>query len=44
MVQTLIVLLLIGAITGLAIGISKAVGGGVFKTSSNSDAPIGKNG
>lgn len=42
-VQTLIVLLLVGAITGLSIGISKAVGGGVFRTSNNSDAPIGNN-
>lgn len=40
-VQTLIVLLLIGAITGLGIGISKAVGGGVFRTNNNSNAPIG---
>lgn len=39
--QTLIVLLLVGAITGLGIGISKAVGGGVWRTSNNSNAPIG---
>lgn len=39
-VQVLIALVVIGAITGLAVGISKAVGGGVFKSSSNSNAPI----
>lgn len=39
-VQMLIALIVIGAITGLAVGISKAVGGGVFKSSSNSNAPI----
>lgn len=39
-VQVLIALIVIGAITGLGVGISKAVGGGVFKSSSNSNAPI----
>lgn len=40
-VQTLIVVLLIAAMTGLGVGISKAVGGGVFRTANNSNAPIG---
>lgn len=39
-VQVLIALLVIGAFTGLGLGISKAVGGGVFKSSDNSSAPI----
>ncbi len=39
-VQVLIALVFIGAITGLGVGISKAVGGGVFKSSSNANAPI----
>lgn len=39
-VQALIALIFIGAITGLAVGISKAVGGGVFKSASDSNAPI----
>ena len=39
-VQALIALLIIGAFTGLGLGISKAVGGGVFKNSNNSSAPI----
>ena len=40
-VHILIALFLIGAITGLGVGISKAVGGGVFRTTNNSNAPIG---
>ena len=40
-VHIIIALFLIGAITGLGIGISKAVGGGVFRTTNNSNAPIG---
>ena len=40
-VHTIIVILLIAAITGLGVGISKAVGGGVFRTTNNSNAPIG---
>ena len=39
--QVLIAIVIIGAITGLGVGITKAVGGGVFRTSSNSSAPIG---
>lgn len=39
-VQVLIAIVIVGAITGLGIGITKAVGGGVFRTSSNSSAPI----
>lgn len=40
-VKVLIAIVIIGAITGLGVGITKAVGGGVFRTSSNSSAPIG---
>lgn len=40
-VQAIVVLLLIAAVTGLGVGISKAVGGGVFKNNNNSNAPIG---
>ena len=40
-VKVLIAILVIGAITGLGVGITKAVGGGVFRTSSNTSAPIG---
>ena len=40
-VHIIIALFLIGAITGLGVGISKAVGGGVFRTSNDSNAPIG---
>ena len=40
-VHTIIVILLIATITGLGVGISKAVGGGVFRTTKNSNAPIG---
>ena len=40
-VQIIIAFVLIGAITGLGVGISKAVGGGVFRTSHNTNAPIG---
>ena len=40
-VHIIIALFLIGAITGLGVGISKAVGGGVFRTTNNSNAPIG---
>lgn len=39
-VQVLIALVVIGAFTGLGLGISKAVGGGVFKSNDNSSAPI----
>ena len=42
-VKLLIAIVIIGAITGLGVGITKAVGGGVFRTSSNSSAPIGNN-
>ena len=42
-IKFLIAILVIGAITGLGIGITKAVGGGVFRTTSNSSAPIGDN-
>lgn len=40
-VHIIIALFLIGAITGLGVGISKAVGGGVFRTTNNTNAPIG---
>ena len=40
-VKIIVAILTIGAITGLAVGISKAVGGGVFRTTNNSSAPIG---
>ena len=40
-VQAIVVLLLVAAVTGLGVGISKAVGGGVFKNNNNSNAPIG---
>ena len=39
--KVFIAILIIGAITGLGVGITKAVGGGVFRTSSNTSAPIG---
>ena len=39
--KVLTAILVIGAITGLGVGITKAVGGGVFRTSSNTSAPIG---
>lgn len=39
-VKVLIALVFVGVVTGLAVGISKAVGGGVFKSSGNSNAPI----
>ena len=39
-VQAVVALIVIGAFTGLGLGISKAVGGGVFKNSHNSSAPI----
>ena len=42
-IKVLVAVVVIGAITGLGIGITKAVGGGVFRTSSNSSAPIGDN-
>lgn len=42
-VQVLIAIVIVGAITGLGVGITKAVGGGVFRTSSDSSAPIGNN-
>ena len=42
-VKILLAIVVIGAITGLGVGITKAVGGGVFRTSSNSSAPIGDN-
>lgn len=42
-VKVLIAVVIVGAITGLGVGITKAVGGGVFRTSSNSSAPIGDN-
>lgn len=40
-VKVLIAVVIVGAITGLGVGITKAVGGGVFRTSNNSSAPIG---
>ena len=40
-VKLLIAVVIVGAITGLGVGITKAVGGGVFRTSNNSSAPIG---
>ena len=43
-VKIVIAVVIVGAITGLGVGITKAVGGGVFRTSSNSSAPIGDNG
>lgn len=39
-VQAVIAVVIVGAITGLGVGITKAVGGGVFKTEDNSSAPI----
>lgn len=39
--KILIAIIIVGAITGLGVGITKAVGGGVFRTSSDSSAPIG---
>lgn len=42
-VKILIAVVIVGAITGLGVGITKAVGGGVFRTTSNSSAPIGDN-
>ena len=39
-VQAVVGLFIIGAFTGLGLGISKAVGGGVFKNSHDSSAPI----
>jgi hypothetical protein len=39
-IQALIVLVIIGAVVGIGVGVSKAVGGGVWKNSSNSNAPI----
>ncbi|CAD6565331.1 MAG: hypothetical protein ASARMPREDX12_005774 [Alectoria sarmentosa] len=42
-VQLIIAIVIIGAITGLGVGITKAVGGGVFRTSNDSSAPIGNN-
>ena len=42
-VKVLLAIVVIGAITGLGVGITKAVGGGVFRTSSDSSAPIGDN-
>ncbi|MCJ1455584.1 hypothetical protein MMC28_005939 [Mycoblastus sanguinarius] len=42
-VQALIALILIGAIVGLSVGISKAVGGGINKTQGD-QAPIGHGG
>ncbi|KAH8820059.1 hypothetical protein F5884DRAFT_36206 [Xylogone sp. PMI_703] len=39
-VKVLIVLLVIGAAVGIGIGISKAVGGGIWKSSHQSNAPI----
>lgn len=42
-VQAVIAIVIVGAITGLGVGITKAVGGGVFRTSSDSSAPIGNN-
>ena len=41
-VKILIAVVIVGAITGLGVGITKAVGGGVFRTDNNSSAPIGK--
>ena len=38
--QAVLALLIIGAFTGLGLGITKAVGGGVFKNSNDSSAPI----
>jgi hypothetical protein len=40
-IKTLFALVLIGAAVGIAIGISKAVGGGVWRNSHNTNAPIG---
>lgn len=42
-VKVLMAIIIVGAITGLGVGITKAVGGGVFRTSDNSSAPIGNN-
>jgi len=39
-IKVLIALLVVGAATGIGIGVSKAVGGGVWKNSSTSNAPI----
>ena len=39
-VQAIIAVIIVGAFTGLGLGISKAVGGGVFKNSHDSSAPI----
>ena len=41
-VKVLMAVVIVGAITGLGVGITKAVGGGVFRTDSNSSAPIGQ--
>lgn len=40
-IKVLVAIVIVGAITGLGVGITKAVGGGVFRTSDNSSAPIG---
>lgn len=40
-IKTIFALVLIGAAVGIAIGISKAVGGGVWRNSQNTNAPIG---
>lgn len=39
-VKVLIALLVVGAAIGVGLGISKAVGGGIWKSNSNSNAPI----
>ena len=43
-IKILIALLVIGAAIGIGIGVSKAVGGGIWKSSSNTNAPIKGNG
>ena len=40
-IKVLFAVVIVGAITGLGVGITKAVGGGVFRTSNNSNALIG---
>ncbi|KAL6716377.1 hypothetical protein ACLMJK_005943 [Lecanora helva] len=39
-VKALLAILIVGAVTGLGLGISKAVNGGVFRNTQNSSAPI----
>jgi len=40
-IQIVVALLLVGAVTGLGVGITKAVGGGVFRNYNTPEAPVG---